>query len=48
MNKTELFKDGMMKSAAIQYISFIERNPDITIISVIALKNENILLTYKD
>ncbi|WP_144235594.1 acetate CoA-transferase [Planomicrobium okeanokoites] len=48
MNKTELFKEGLVKSAANQYRTFIEQNPEITIISVIPLKNENILLTYKD
>ena len=48
MNKTELFVQGVLKPAFKEYMKFVEQNPKIDIISVIQLKNESILLTYKD
>ncbi|WP_211656163.1 MULTISPECIES: hypothetical protein [Planococcus] len=48
MNKTEYFKQGMINSAMRDYMKFIEANQNIVIISVNVLKEDSILLTYKE
>ena len=48
MNKTEYFKQGMINSAMRDYKKFIEANQNIVIISVNVLKEDSILLTYKE
>lgn len=48
MNKTEYFKQGMINSAMRDYMKFVDVNQDIVIISVNVLKDDSILLTYKE